>query len=95
MKKVLESKKGGSLQKLKALTVLHHCLVDGRNPELVMYAEKKILNKLQTLSRFKKVSILDMIHLDLFRNQPTRNVVHFYLARTVIRTNLLSFSSTS
>ena len=56
VKKVLNSKKGDSLQKLKALTLLHYCLIDGRNPELIMYAEKKILNKLQTLSRFKKVS---------------------------------------
>ena len=56
LKKILHSKKGESLQKLKALNLLEAAISRGNNEELVFYAERKILNWLVTLARFKKVS---------------------------------------
>ena len=97
VKKVLNSKKGDSLQKLKALTLLHYCLVDGKNPELIMYAEKKILNKLQSLSRFKKVSrrsLTSSLFIFRNRNQRTHTEVHCSLARTAIKISQHCSSST-
>ena len=49
-------KKGDSLQKLKALNLLEATISRGANSELVFYAERKILNRLLTLARFKKES---------------------------------------
>ena len=56
IKKILNFKKGDSLEKLKALNLLEAAIVKGQNSELVYYAEKKILNRLLTLARFKKES---------------------------------------
>ena len=55
IKKILNQKKGESLQKLKALNLLEAAITKGQNSELVCYAERKILNRLLTLARFKKV----------------------------------------
>ena len=46
IKKILNFKKGDSLQKLKALNLLEAAIVKGQNAELVCYAERKILNRL-------------------------------------------------
>ena len=52
----MNHKKGESLQKLKALNLLEAAIGKGQNPEIVCYAERKILNRLLTLARFKKES---------------------------------------
>ena len=44
------------MQKLKALNLLEAAIVQGQNAELVCYAERKILNRLLQLARFKKES---------------------------------------
>lgn len=44
------------MQKLKALNLLEATISRGANPELIYFAEKKILNRLLTLARFKKES---------------------------------------
>ena len=56
MKRILNFKKGESIQKLKALNLLDSAITKGQNSELVYYAERKILNRLQTLARFKRES---------------------------------------
>ena len=44
------------MQKLKALNLLEATISRGTNPELIFFAERKILNRLLTLARFKKES---------------------------------------
>ena len=56
IKKILNFKNGESLQKLKALNLLEAAITKGQNAELVCYAERKILNRLLQLARFKKES---------------------------------------
>ena len=56
IKKILNFKKGESIQKLKALNLLEASITKGQNAELVCYAERKILNRLLQLARFKKES---------------------------------------
>ena len=85
IKKVFSSKKGDSLQKLKALTLLHFCIIEGKNPELVMYAEKKLLNKLQALARFKKVFAVLFEMTQLRRNHRTLTEGHCFSVKIAIR----------
>ena len=44
------------MQKLKALNLLEATISRGGNPELIFFAERKILNRLLTLAKFKKES---------------------------------------
>ena len=56
LKRILNMKKGESLQKLKALNLLEAAITKSGNSELVLYAERKMLNRLLTLARFRKES---------------------------------------
>ena len=74
--------------------MLEAAISKGCNQEVIYYAEKKILNRLLTLARFKKVSSNSHCELFIrFRNQATRAEALYCSARAAIRTTLHSFWS--
>lgn len=57
VKKNIKNKKTDSPSKILALKLLHLCIMNGNNEEFFQYCEKKIMKRLVTLARYKKVNI--------------------------------------
>ena len=77
------------MQKLKALNLLEATISRGNNYEMVCYAEKKILNRLLTLARFKKVSFnppLTLFLLGIKRPETRCTIVRQELQSEPLRT---------
>lgn len=51
---MLNRKQSEGWQRIKALQLLHCCLILAKSPDFVLYVEAKLLNKLQSLAKFAK-----------------------------------------
>ena len=89
IKREIKSKGCPPSAKLRALKLLHACMLTGNN-EFLLFASKKLMQRFTILGRYKRQSMDDNRGADMFGPQSTGSTEHMQASAEFLRTLLSS-----